>query len=885
MAAGAFMERSIFRYILKHTRKKQIFLLLLTAASMPFIYVSLEVPKMIINGAIGGADVPEQLLGFPINQISYLFVLSGLFLLLVVFNGAMKYILNVYRGVLGERMLRRFRYELYSRILRFPLPYFKQVSQAEIIPMITTETEPLGGFIGEAFALPAFQGGLLITYLWFIVNQDWLLGLMAIAFYPPQMWLIPKLQRKVNALAKQRVMNVRVLSDRVGESIAGIQEIHAHGTGRYERARLSDRLGKIFSIRYDLFRRKFFIKFLNNFIAQLTPFFFYSVGGYFVIKGNLSLGGLVAVLSAYKDIASPWKELLKYYQTKEDIRVKYQQIIEQFDPQMLLSRELAEGQSQELLQFRRQLVATNLSFSEDNYLKSVDGASFDLDLTRHTAIVGMAGSGKVEMAQMMAGLLSPSGGRIRIDEQALEVLPEAATGRVLTYIDANAHIFTGSVFDNLVYGLKFEPVSDEQYASDPKASSHQLEAQLSGNSPDNPETNWVDLQQAGVTDQTALDQKILELLPVTELGLEIYQIGLDSRIDPGKQPELAEQVLVTRNSLSDQLAEDQYSQLVESFDTDSYNTNLTVAENLVFGHPRNRCIDMQQPQSNALIMQALEQTQLQDDFLRIGYKLAGIMLDLFQDVAPDSELFSQFSFIEAEELPLFSSIIKRNKLDELHEIKAEDRLLLLSLPFKLVVARHRLGLIDEDMQNRLLDARAKLQQLVQADSTADIAIYDAGECNAALTIRDNILFGRLAYGQANARKMVDELMAETIRNLGLRNEIIEAGLHYHVGTAGARLSNGTRQKLALTRCLLKKPDLLIINNAIASLDSAAERRVLRNLRQLRAETGLVWVLERPQLATEFDHLLVVDGGKVVEQGTPKDLQQRGGSFSMMLENQ
>ena len=61
------------------------------------------------------------------------------------------------------RMLRRLRYMLYARILRFPLPQFRKVSQGELIPMITAEVEPLGGFIGDAFALPALQGGLLLT--------------------------------------------------------------------------------------------------------------------------------------------------------------------------------------------------------------------------------------------------------------------------------------------------------------------------------------------------------------------------------------------------------------------------------------------------------------------------------------------------------------------------------------------------------------------------------------------------------------------------------------------------------------------------------------------------------------------------------------------------
>jgi hypothetical protein len=61
--------------------------------------------------------------------------------------------------------------------------------------------------------------------------------------------------------------------------------------------------------------------------------FFYSIGGYLVIKGDLTFGGLVAILAAYKDLSAPWKELLTYYQRLAESRIKYDQVIEQFDPQ------------------------------------------------------------------------------------------------------------------------------------------------------------------------------------------------------------------------------------------------------------------------------------------------------------------------------------------------------------------------------------------------------------------------------------------------------------------------------------------------------------------------------------------------------------------------
>src|SRR6185437_2636028 len=98
------------------------------------------------------------------------------------------------KGRLGERMLRRFRYTLYLRLLRFPSSYFQKMSSAQIIPMITVECEPLGGFIGDAFVLPLFQGGQLLTIIFFMFMQDPMLGAAAVALYPVQGYIIPKLQ-------------------------------------------------------------------------------------------------------------------------------------------------------------------------------------------------------------------------------------------------------------------------------------------------------------------------------------------------------------------------------------------------------------------------------------------------------------------------------------------------------------------------------------------------------------------------------------------------------------------------------------------------------------------------------------------------------------------
>ncbi|MDD9917987.1 MAG: ABC transporter ATP-binding protein [Rhodospirillaceae bacterium] len=338
------MEKSIFKYILRYSKSQQLFLLCVILAFYPFLFITLDLPKIIVNRAIkpggdgGPFDVP--IFGFEIpldvSQVAYLLILSFSYLALVFITGGFKYYISVFKGRLGERLLRRLRYQLYSRILRFPTPHFKKISQGELIPMITAEVEPLGGFIGIAFADPMFFGGQLVLIISYIMLQDPILGLAAVALIPIQGYIIPRLQKKVNALGKQRVQNVRRLADHLGETVSGIDEIHANNAAKLELSRFTDRLGTIYDIRYEIYQRKFFIKFLNNFIDKLTPFFFFSIGGYLVIHGDLTVGALVAVLNAYKDLASPWKELLIWYQQKEDVRIKYEQVVEQFAPQGIL---------------------------------------------------------------------------------------------------------------------------------------------------------------------------------------------------------------------------------------------------------------------------------------------------------------------------------------------------------------------------------------------------------------------------------------------------------------------------------------------------------------------------------------------------------------------
>ena len=309
---------------------------------------------------------------------------------------------------------------------------------------------------------------------------------------------------------------------------------------------------------------------------------------------------------------------------------------------------------------------------------------------------------------------------------------------------------------------------------------------------------------------------------------DVYQLGLQSSVDPDAAPDLAHGVLEARRMLRTRLADQRVEHLVDPFDRETYNVNMTVAENLLFGTPKDRTFDPEDLAGNAYVRKVLEDVGLMDDFVDIGRQVARVMVDLFADVAPGSELFEQFGFISAEDLPEFRGLLARTEPEPVSGLDDEDRTRFLSLTFRLVPARHRLGFIDEPMQKRLLLARRRFSEGFGAGETP-IEFFDAERFNASVSILDNILFGRLAYGRQRSASRINEMIGEVVNALGLRGPIAECGLDHPVGIAGSRLSSVQRQKLAIARAVLKRPDVLVVDRATAPLDASSQTRILDNL--------------------------------------------------------
>ena len=874
------MDPNLFRYIWTHSRRDQIVVLVLIVASLPFYWLSLDVPKRIVNEALQGEafrdgttearlfafslPLPDWLGGtvvssdgFLFDQISFLMALSLLFLFFVLINGAFKYAINILKGMLAERMMRRMRFELFASMMRFRPEDLRTVKPAEAASMIKDEIEPIGGFTGDAFIQPAFLSTQALTALIFIMVQSFWLGLVALSIVLIQAFVIPYLRREQLRLGRLRQIAARRLAGRIGEMVDGSRTIQSYGLKAFSEAEIGSRLGSLFKIRADLYKRKFAVKYLNNILAQITPFFFYSIGGYLALRGSLDLGQLVAVIAAYRDLPPPIKELIDWEQRRADVTIKYEQIISQFSGRQLLPED-AGSVAEAPFGTNDPITVRDLTINDQRGQAQVAAASFTIPRPGHIALIGSSASGRDILARALGRQITQYEGRINIGQTDVASLSTSQVAAAISYVPPDPELFSGTIRENILLALRHDTPAPGDLAE-----LRWREAQRTGNPMVAEDADWCDYERAGASSPDELEDGMIDLLCDLPIGSDLYEFGLRGKLPAETSETIKARVVATRHEIRNRLEQAELDRLIEPFDAGRFNPHATVGENIIFGVVVGARLVGPERAADRYFRSIIAVEALTEPLVEIGLRIAENGVEVFAELPSGHPLFERFSMIRAADLEMYADIVEQARSDErgagLSDAAMDE---LISLALGYIEPRHRLGLVTPDLESRILRARQSFRTYLPQDYVDEIEFYEPDAVIASAPLRDNLLFGRVAQNVANAEQRVSRFLKEMLPELDMERMVYSLGLDFDVGPRGQALFAPQRAAVSIARGIIANPQILILEDAFKAFGDDQRKRVLQTLAERMAgQTMIMTAPERPDTIT-FDTTLAVDGARV-----------------------
>jgi ABC-type multidrug transport system fused ATPase/permease subunit len=295
------LPRTLAGYIWRFSGRHQLVLCALSVVVFAPSAVPLELQRRIVNDAIDA------------GKWSAIAWLAAAYAAVALAEGGIKLVMNIYRAWVSENAVRHLR-NLALASAEGPSVAESGMEGVELA-MVLSEVEPVGGFIGSSTSEPVLQGGILAAVFGYMLYlEPWLAGLCFLVF-SPQFVFVPLLQAAINRRVEKRVLTMRGISDGI---------IGNNGAGDAQRRRVDE----VFALHMGMFKLKFSMNFLMNFTHHAGVAAALALGGWYVLRGHIELGTVVAFISGLAKVNDPWGDVVNWFRDMTVNRVKYRLLVD-----------------------------------------------------------------------------------------------------------------------------------------------------------------------------------------------------------------------------------------------------------------------------------------------------------------------------------------------------------------------------------------------------------------------------------------------------------------------------------------------------------------------------------------------------------------------------
>jgi ABC-type multidrug transport system fused ATPase/permease subunit len=779
------------------------------SATMPLLRLAVPLPERLHAGPL------VLFPGISLDAAIFTWAALGLLVAIPILLALVLMALEWMGAGIGARVLTRLRSTILNAVLAAP-----PSAQDDAAAAATWAGDPLAresGVLGASLLMPLRTGGTMVLALAYVAASDWRLGAaLAAMLILSTLAHLRRLDLRVEAV-RARGAEGAAIGDTLADLLRRVPALRAHGTGPFERDRVSRALVQSHRPVESRERGLGMADAVVILALLLTPLVVLGAAWW---AGSSSItGGTVLACMIAATLAGLADAEFVQWQRRTD---QTHRLLDE------MARDLAGLQTREHrgrsvpLPQSGALVAAGVSAYDPPSGGRISGVDLSLVFPAHVALVGDGDAGPRIFAALVGGQLYPSTGRLTYGGVDLAAADPVDRARRIAYAGGDTILIPGTLRQNLLYGC-------------------------SATEPD-------------------LESRLAQAISATDLERLVHARGLAGTLDPDREPKLAAAIVESRRAVRAALAAEKLDRFVDPFDIARYNQHATVGENLLFGKPIGDTFREERLASHPFVRAILEAEDLTKPLAHMGLSIATSMIEIFADIPAGHPLFERFAFFSASDRTYFEDLVERRSERRRGAESARDRERLIGLALRYSESRHRLGLLDDVLRQRLLAARADFARMLPASLKPAIEFYDEGRLCTAASVQDNLLFGRIASDQAGAEAAVLKVVRRVLTERGLDTEVSRIGLETPVDIRGGGLTTSDAAAIDLARCLVRRPDVVVAERVLDGLPGPAADALVARLRRALVGRGLILVTSGLSPAMETP---LFDAVIRFERGTPQ----------------
>jgi ABC-type multidrug transport system fused ATPase/permease subunit len=303
--------RELYAYVWRASASRQIVLIILAIIAAVLATAPLELQRHIINTLAGRENVDR--LGW----------LCGGYLVAAMGIGGLKYLVNIKSSGLGELMIRSLREETLRSAAGSINPdaapdESRRNKSGALVTTISSQAEAVGKFIGDCISTPIVQAGTMLSVLIYMLYTEPRLGVVVLFIAIPQVFLVPRIQRRLNVYVKERAHTLARAGDMMVDPMLASGSAVGSLTGE-----ISNAFETIYFARLHVFKLKFGLKFLISALQSMAVFVLLFAGGIMVLKGMTEIGIVVAFISGLDRVLEPWREMIAFVRSTSAAKIQF----------------------------------------------------------------------------------------------------------------------------------------------------------------------------------------------------------------------------------------------------------------------------------------------------------------------------------------------------------------------------------------------------------------------------------------------------------------------------------------------------------------------------------------------------------------------------------